>query len=743
MMRVTWLAAGSGLVFAAACGSAEMASVGSAPSMDDDLGMYEMEEESIGVEPAPAAPRMEKAAVASAEGGRGRGPAASVDEAPADDGDSDGVADGSAATRSWFPEAFLWRPLVATNAAGVAEVDVRVPDQLTTWRVLALAHDRSGGQAGAVSTFDSRMELYLDPLMPGWLMSGDRVELPVRAVNTTANPFQGALDVRGDGPLRGGGGGPISVAAGGTASRVVALDAVGAGEGVVRASLGSADAVERRIRVSPAGRPVVSTRGGTLSSTRSFGLDGAQGADPATDRLDVLVFPGALAVVQQEVERLSAAGGEGAYGFALATHARDLAAASGAEVDADAIRRLQIVAWQGVARASLAPRPAIATDLLVALGGVSDHELAEALIPRLTRVVADDQRGDGTWSRADRAPLQQIIVQTAYAVRALPEDATGPRLRACGALERFSREIRDPLTAAAAIASGVLDPSVEAELLSLVRETLYEGPTGATTVANSSGKGVWGAATRAEFLAWLVLALPEGDPARGDLVAELMAGYRAGSGFGGGLADVLALDAVSRALPPIAGEVSVVLSVGGVERDRARLDASQPRVPAALGAALDGTLAAVELSVDPPVAGLAFVATRSSWVPWTGEERLAGVDVEVEVGPLAVARDGVLTLRLAAPSGEALSVEQGLPAGVSLDEVALRATPGVVRATVLGDRVAFTTKAFEPGEVIEVELRVVPAFAGSFSTAPLVVRAGRGADREAELPPVRWKVRGG
>ena len=36
-------------------------------------------------------------------------------------------------------------------AAGAAVVPVRVPDRLTTWRVLALAHSRTGAQAGAVT----------------------------------------------------------------------------------------------------------------------------------------------------------------------------------------------------------------------------------------------------------------------------------------------------------------------------------------------------------------------------------------------------------------------------------------------------------------------------------------------------------------------------------------------------------------------------------------------------------------
>ena len=91
------------------------------------------------------------------------------------------VNEGEREARSWFPESFLWQPLVETDAQGVATVPLRVPDQLTTWRVLALAHSRQGAQAGAVHGFDSRLPVYVDPVVPAWLYVGDRVELPVQA----------------------------------------------------------------------------------------------------------------------------------------------------------------------------------------------------------------------------------------------------------------------------------------------------------------------------------------------------------------------------------------------------------------------------------------------------------------------------------------------------------------------------------------------------------------------------------
>ena len=68
-----------------------------------------------------------------------------------DEGKGEGGAE--AKSRAWFPETFLFEPLVVTDDGGSARVHVRVPDRLTTWRILALAHSRDGAQAGTETSF--------------------------------------------------------------------------------------------------------------------------------------------------------------------------------------------------------------------------------------------------------------------------------------------------------------------------------------------------------------------------------------------------------------------------------------------------------------------------------------------------------------------------------------------------------------------------------------------------------------
>ena len=167
----------------------------------------------------------------------------------------------------------------------------------------------------------------------------------------------------------------------------------------------------------PSGRPVTRTRGGTLSSERVFRLPPPEGADPTTEQLEVLVFPGPLAVLQLELERL--AGGarpeDGAYGFAIDASIARLSEAAGIEVDDAAMRRLRILAWQRVVRESRAPTPGAAAAILSSVRGEENHPQLEELVPRLVRLVVDGQRADGTWSDRPTSTLQAVVVETASA----------------------------------------------------------------------------------------------------------------------------------------------------------------------------------------------------------------------------------------------------------------------------------------------------------------------------------------
>ncbi|MEM6929556.1 MAG: hypothetical protein AAF602_21630 [Myxococcota bacterium] len=324
-------------------------------------------------------------------------------------------------------------------------------------------------------------------------------------------------------------------------------------------------------------------------------------------------------------------------------------------------------------------------------------------------------------------------MQTATAARALPDDERGPRLRAAGAVERSLTTIDDPYTAAVVLAAELVPTESRPALQAQVREAVEDGRLVVPeTVRDARGEPP----SAAEALAWSILALDATDEVAGVLVAELLGTWRADTGFGAGAADVVALEAIARALPAPDAPVSLTLSEGVQAVTTATLDPAQPRIPARFD--LEPTSAETTLSIeaDPPSPGLVVVATRRSWVPWRATDRVPGVDVEVDVERLQVGRRGTLTVGLAAPSGAVVAVRQALPAGVTVPS-----PPVSDRATVqlFADEIVVTTEPFQPGEGIEVVVPVVASFAGRFSTAPLQVSVDGGP--RVDVRPASWFVR--
>lgn len=736
------------LALVASCGNLAMEPEG-------QLAMEEKAEEDYAVAPgeggAAPAPSMRAKevggmladAVSEAEPAKAMAPA---DDERSEERKSD-VGGEPARTRSWFPETFLWQPLVETGEDGLAQVDVTVPDQLTTWRVLGLAHTRDGTQAGSVTTFASVQDVYVDPVLPGFMYVGDQIELPVQAVNTTDRAQAARIFVEGGGALSGSGAATAPLAPNGSLLRTVGLRASAAGQGTVQARLEGADAVLRTVDVAPRGRPHVLSRGGSLSGTRSFRATGPAGADPATQRLAVQVYPGGLAVLQAEVERLGGGGAvaDPAYGFAVAGFLDELGLAAGAQVDPKVVRRLRQQAWQRlIAHAGYDPDYRQLVGLLGGLRDVDAHELAAERRDIWQRVIVDAQRADGTWAPSDSGTIQALVAQTAATARVLdPDKHELVRARAAGALERLGRQVEDPYTAAVILASGLAEGDDVDRLEKVLLDAVDQRSGGIRTIGPPRGvRGPFGRVSRVEMLAWTRLALEGRDDLtwRDDLVAELMSGYGS-SGFGGGRADVVALEAVATALPTLPEPVDVVLLVDDEEVARARLDPAQPMQPVTLAALPGASDPIYTLKVEGKAPGLTWTARLRSWTPWQAP-RNTGVEARWTPGSLRVGRAGTARLVISAPGGSNVTVRAGIPAGTWVDERGLAAHPAVELAKVHDDYVELRLARFGAAQIVDIPVRVQPAFAGRFSTSALEVVVQGPASANLALPPATWVVGG-
>ena len=165
-----------------------------------------------------------------------------------------GGAEGGGGIRSRFRTTPLFAPAVVTGADGRGEVEFTLPDNLTTYRIMALAVDRGdrGGKGG--SSIQVNKPLLAMPALPRLARSGDLVEAGVVVHAPSGNIGQVEVSASGSGPLKLEGEGRRSVALPGGKAREVRFRwrAEGAGEAVLRFTVtggGEQDAVEQRIPV--------------------------------------------------------------------------------------------------------------------------------------------------------------------------------------------------------------------------------------------------------------------------------------------------------------------------------------------------------------------------------------------------------------------------------------------------------------------------------------------------------------
>lgn len=108
---------------------------------------------------------------------------------------ADSAAAGGAATptpiyvRTDFNPLATFAPAVHTDANGAAQVPVKLPDNLTRYRILVVAVDENRQFGSAEANLTARLPLMVRPSAPRFLNFGDQFELPVVLQNQTDQPL--------------------------------------------------------------------------------------------------------------------------------------------------------------------------------------------------------------------------------------------------------------------------------------------------------------------------------------------------------------------------------------------------------------------------------------------------------------------------------------------------------------------------------------------------------------------------
>ena len=110
-----------------------------------------------------------------------------------DDGGGGGADSGAGTMRKDFRVLAFWVGSVATDANGHADVDVKLPESLTTYRIMAVAGDRSSRFGSGDSEVRVNKPLTLKPTFPRFLAVGDKASFG--AVVTSQLPHAGTAVV--------------------------------------------------------------------------------------------------------------------------------------------------------------------------------------------------------------------------------------------------------------------------------------------------------------------------------------------------------------------------------------------------------------------------------------------------------------------------------------------------------------------------------------------------------------------
>jgi hypothetical protein len=663
-------------------------------------------------------------------------------------------------TRAWFPETFLFEPRIVTDDNGAASVDVRVPDRLTTWRVLALAHSQTGAQGGAVTSFLGTLPTYVDPIVPKFLVVGDEVRLPIQMINTTESVVQSTFEIAAQNATVSGGNGARTIPALGNLVEYASLKADHAGTITLRTALGTTDAVVRTIEVVPSGKPVSVGKSGTLAAPRTLKLEGPAGSVPSTDRARLMVFPGALALLRAELGASSYREGvaDDAYALLLAGRAPALLAALGDKADPDALRNLTILTSQRVIRDGRNLDITSASLLTEAALAHAQNPVLARLGERAAAYLAQNQRPDGTFGGGNGWSLDRVLVATADGTRAVgaanatpteKQRALAVATRAAGAFERNLKDVTEPYTAAAILASGAVTTGPVADKLrEIVSKAIKDSGDGSKYLAigPTAIRADGSTPSQVEATALAVLAL-QGDPKApmADLGATLLGSYSPERGWGDGRTNLACIDAVLKLFKdPVPPNVKITLTMDGKPITEGILDREKLKDVLVLDALAPGLAGAHEWKIvaEPAVPGLGYSLALKGWVPWEKETVHSGLELQL---PLTIAgmvgKPTDLAIAAIAPSGIDLHITQSLPAGVQIDTPSLQAlvTAGTISRFETADgKVDLYVPGLQPGQMFKATYRVIPTLGGKLHSAASFIEAG---GNQFHIPPTAWTIR--
>ncbi|HXC71592.1 MAG TPA: MG2 domain-containing protein [Pyrinomonadaceae bacterium] len=212
--------------------------------------------------------------------------------------------------REYFPETLLWQPSIETDKDGRAQINFKLADNITTWKMLVIGSTEDGQIGTTEKEIKSFQPFFVEHEPPRVLTEGDEISLPVVVRNYLDRTQKVDLEIKPENwfALVGPGRKQTSVAAGDATRETFDLKAIASvkdgKQRITAAGSDESDAIEKPVTVHPDGEEQSVTGGDILDGSSSVELNIPDTAIPNSVRGEIRIYSNLMAHVVESVEAI-------------------------------------------------------------------------------------------------------------------------------------------------------------------------------------------------------------------------------------------------------------------------------------------------------------------------------------------------------------------------------------------------------------------------------------------------------
>src|SRR6185312_11880781 len=212
--------------------------------------------------------------------------------------------------RNYFPETLVWQPSLETNKRGWAQLNFKLADNITTWKMSVIGSTEDGQLGYAEKEITAFQPFFVEHDPPRVLTEGDEISLPVVVRNYLSKPQKVNLSIKPETwfTLLGPANRDSRIGADDAARESFDFRAIASikdgNQRITAQGLDANDAIEKPITVHPDGEEKSVGAAGIVGEMATLELDIPASLVPNSARGELKIYPNLAAHVAESVEAI-------------------------------------------------------------------------------------------------------------------------------------------------------------------------------------------------------------------------------------------------------------------------------------------------------------------------------------------------------------------------------------------------------------------------------------------------------